>query len=69
MTDKQQADQLRKQLKQLLQRVPSKVNAGSYDQAVAFKKLAGEACKLATSNKSSLASLTAMHGRLSQYYQ
>lgn len=68
MDDKQKAAEYRARIKQMLKRVPSKVNAGSYDQAVAFKKLAGTADKLASSNKASLAALTSMHNQLTQYY-
>lgn len=42
----EQVERLRKQVQDMLRRVPASVNAGSYDTAVAYKKLAKKAIKL-----------------------
>jgi hypothetical protein len=52
----------------MLRRVPNSVNGGSYETAVAFKKLAAQALKAADSSKPKLAVLTSMHQQLSSYY-
>lgn len=69
MDEKQQAEYYRAQLKEMLRRVPNSVNAGSYETAVAFKKLAGQACKLVDQSNPKLIALTQMHSQLSQYYK
>lgn len=64
----QQIDHYRSCIKDMLRRVPPKVNGGSYETAVAFKKLATQALKAADSSKPKLVVLTQMHQQLSSYY-
>lgn len=68
MEEKQQIDYYRSRIKELLRGVPSSVNSGSYDTAVAFKKLAGQACKLADNKSAKLLDLTNTYRQLSSYY-
>jgi hypothetical protein len=69
MDEKTQTEYYRGRIKEMLRRVPDSVNGGSYDNAVAFKKLAGQACKLAGQSNPKLVALTQMHNQLSQYYK
>lgn len=64
----EQIDYYRSRILEMLRRVPGSVNGGSYETAVAFKKLAGQAHKAATSSKPKLLVLTQMHQQLSSYY-
>lgn len=64
----EQIDYYRGQILAMLRRVPNSVNGGSYETAVAFKKLAGQAHKAATSSKPKLLVLTQMHQQLSSHY-
>jgi len=64
----EQIDYYRGRIKEMLRRVPASVNGGSYETAVAFKKLAGQALKAADSSKPKLVVLTQMHTQLSSYY-
>lgn len=68
MEEKQQIDYYRSRIKEMLRSVPSSVNGGSYDNAVAFKKLAGQACKLADNKSAKLLDLATMFRQLSSYY-
>ena len=65
---KEQIDYYLGRIKDMLRRVPDSVNGGSYETAVAFKKLAAQALKAADSSKPKLAVLTSMHQQLSSYY-
>ena len=69
MDQAQQIDYYKGAIKDLLKRVPASVNSGSYDQAVAFKKLVGLANKAADSARPRLATLTDLHNRLRSYYK
>jgi hypothetical protein len=64
----EQIDYYRGRIKEMLRRVPASVNGGSYETAVAFKKLAAQALKAADSSKPKLVVLTSMHQQLSSYY-
>jgi hypothetical protein len=68
MDTTQQITYYRDRIKEMLRRVPNSVNGGSYETAVAFKKLAAQALKAADSSKPKLAVLTSMHQQLSSYY-
>lgn len=56
-------------IKEMLRRVPDSVNGGSYETAVAFKKLAGQAHKVVSQSNPKLVVLTQIHGQLSTYYK
>lgn len=64
---KVETDRLRKQLTDLLRRVPASVNAGSHDTAVAYKKLAGQAHKLLAASAPKFVLLQQVYGQLSSY--
>jgi hypothetical protein len=68
MEPKQQIEYYRSQIKEMLRRVPASVNGGSYDHAVAFKKLAAQASKAANASNPKLVVLISMHNQLSMYY-
>lgn len=68
MDTKEQIDYYRGRIKEMLKRVPPKVNGGSYDNAVAFKKLAVQACKVANASNPKLPVLISTHNQLSSYY-
>jgi hypothetical protein len=68
MDEKQEIEHYRSRIKEMLRSVPSSVNGGSYDHAVAFKKLAGQACKLADNKSAKLLDLTNTYRQLSSYY-
>jgi hypothetical protein len=53
----------------MLRRVPDSVNGGSYQTAVAFKKLAVQAQKVVGQSNPKLVVLTQMHQQLSSYYR
>ena len=54
-------------LRELLRRVPASVNAGSYDSAVAYKKIALQATKLLAAASPKFITLQQVHGQLSNY--
>lgn len=68
MDTKQQTDYYRDRVKEMLRRVPDSVNGGSYDNAVAFKKLAAQAHKVVSASNPKLPALLSMHQQLSRYY-
>lgn len=68
MDTKQQIDYYRNAIKEMLKRIPASVNSGSYDNAVAFKKLAAQACKVANASNPKLPALMSTHQQLSSYY-
>ncbi len=68
MDTKQQVDYYRRGIREMLKRVPASVNAGSYDTAVAFKKLVAKATKAAEASNPKLAVLIETHNQLQQYY-
>ena len=68
MDTQQQIEYYRGRIKELLRRVPASVNNGSYDNAVAFKKLAAQAFKVANAPRAKLDALMSTHNQLSQYY-
>lgn len=68
MDTTQQINYYRDGIKEMLRRVPSSVNGGSYETAVAFKKLAAQALKAAEASNPKLVVLTSMHQQLSSYY-
>ena len=61
-------ERLRQQIKRMLSRVPSSVNAGSYDKSIAFKKTAAAAAKEADKSRPSLAGIRSAHNSLAIYY-
>lgn len=68
MDTNQQIEYYRGRIKEMLRRVPDSVNGGSYDNAVAFKKLAGQAHKAATASNPKLPVLLSMFQQLSSYH-
>lgn len=68
MDTNQEIDHYITRIKEMLKRVPPSVNGGSYDNAVAFKKLAGQAYKLLNQSNPKLGLLVSMHNQLQQYY-
>lgn len=68
MDTKQQIEHYRSRIKEMLRRVPPSVNGGSYDHAVAYKKVAAKAGKAADASNPKLALLMEMHNQLSTYY-
>ena len=64
----EQIEYFRGRIKEMVRRVPPSVNGGSYETAVAFKKLAVQAIKAADSSKPKLAVLTSLSSQLSSYY-
>jgi hypothetical protein len=68
MDTKEQLDYYRSRIKEMLKRVPPSVNGGSYDNAVAFKKLVVKACKVANASNPKLGDVMSMHNQLSSYY-
>ena len=67
-TTQDQINLYRARIKDMVRRIPASVNGGSYETAVAFKKLATQALKAAESSKPKLSVLTQMHQQLSSYY-
>ena len=68
MDTKDQGDYYRGRIKEMLRRVPNSVNGGSYETAVAFKKLVAEANKVMATSRPKLEKLTQVHNQLSSYY-
>lgn len=64
---KTETDRIKKSLVELLRRVPASINAGSYDSAVAYKKLALQAHKLLAAAAPKFIVLQQVHGQLSAY--
>jgi len=60
-------DRLKTVIQGLLRRVPACVNGGNYQTAVAYKKLAQKASKLAESPRTKLADLQSAHSELLSY--
>lgn len=63
-----QLDYYVKQLKEMLTRVPDKVNAGSYDGAVAYKKCAANARKAIETSRPNLTKVLSAYNQLKIYY-
>lgn len=68
MDTKQQIDYYTGRIKEMLRRVPDKVNAGSYEAAVAFKKQVAEAQKVIGNSRPKLERIVQVHNQLSSYY-
>lgn len=68
MDTKQQIDYYTGRIKEMLRRVPDKVNAGSYETAVAFKKQVAEAQKVIANSRPKLERIVQVHNQLSSYY-
>ena len=68
MDTQTQTEYYRGRIKEMLRRVPASVNNGSYDNAVAFKKLAAQACKAAAAPRAKLEALMSVHNQLNAYY-
>lgn len=68
MDTKQQIDYYTGRIKEMLRRVPDKVNAGSYETAVAFKKQVAEAQKVIGNSRPKLERIVQVHNQLSSYY-
>lgn len=67
MTDQEQIVYYKNKIKEMLSRVPATVNAGSYDNAVAYKRHAAAACKLIKSARPNLMALISAHNQLAAY--
>jgi glutathionyl-hydroquinone reductase len=68
MDKQQQTDYYTGRIKEMLRKVPDKVNNGSYETSVAFKKQAVEAQKVIASSRTKLEKLIYVHNQLSSYY-
>ncbi len=68
MNTQQQTDYYTGRIKEMLRKVPDKVNNGSYETSVAFKKQAVEAQKVIASSRTKLEKLIYVHNQLSSYY-
>jgi hypothetical protein len=68
MEQQTQLEYYRGRIKEMLRRVPASVNSGSYDNAVAFKKMAAQASKVANQPRPKLEALMQVHNQLSAYY-
>lgn len=68
MDTQQQIDYYTGRIREMLRRVPDKVNNGSYETSVAFKKLVGEAQKVLSTSRPKLEKLTQTYNQLSTYY-
>jgi glutathionyl-hydroquinone reductase len=68
MDKQQQTDYYTGRIKEMLRKVPDKVNNGSYGTSVAFKKQAVEAQKVIASSRTKLEKLIHVHNQLSSYY-
>jgi len=55
-------------IKTMLTRVPQKVNAGSYDGAVAYKKCVMAARKAIETSRPNLTKVISAHNQLNSYY-
>jgi hypothetical protein len=66
---KEQIDYYLGRIKDMLRRVPDSVNGGSYQTAVAFKKLAAQASKAVGQSNPKLVVLTQIYNQLSVYYK
>jgi hypothetical protein len=55
-------------IKDMLRRVPAKVNAGSYDGAVAYKKCVIAARKAIETSRPNLTKVISAHNQLTMYY-
>jgi hypothetical protein len=58
---------LKAQISNMLRRVPDKVNAGGYQTAVEYKKLAVEGHKLVASHRATFIRLSTVCNQLSAY--
>ena len=65
----EQINYYRGRIQEMLRRVPDSVNGGSYETAVAFKKLAVQAQKVVGRSNPELVVLTQTHNQLSMYYK
>lgn len=68
MDTQQQTEYYARHIKDMLRRVPDKVNNGSYETSVAFKKLVAEANKVLAASRPKLDALMQVHRQLSSYY-
>jgi len=55
-------------IREMLRKVPDKVNNGSYETSVAFKKQVGEANKVLSNSRPKLEKLIQTYNQLSSYY-
>ncbi|MBU3577498.1 hypothetical protein [Polynucleobacter sp. UK-Kesae-W10] len=68
MDNNQQLAYYTQKIKEMLTRVPQKVNAGSYDGAVAYKKCVMSARKAIETNRPNLTKVISAHNQLNSYY-
>lgn len=68
MDTKQQLDYYTGRVREMLRRVPDKVNGGSHDTVVTYKKLVAQANKVLGSNRPKLDTLIQVHNQLAVYY-
>lgn len=64
----EQINYYRGRIQEMLRRVPDSVNGGSYETAVAFKKLAVQAQKVVGQSNPKLVVLTQTYNQLITYY-
>lgn len=64
---KVETERLKVRLGNLLRKIPGSVNAGSYDTAVAYKKLAVQGHKLLAASAPKFVALQQVCGQLSAY--
>ncbi len=68
MTEDEELQKLRETLRSYLQRVPPRVNAGSYDLSVAFKAAVQEGNKIIAKRGAKLSEMRAAIGRIQGYW-
>ena len=68
MDTTQQLAHYTQKIKEMLTRVPQKVNAGSYDGAIAYKKCVMTARKAIETNRPNLTKVISAHNQLNSYY-
>lgn len=67
--DKKEAEELRAKVLNALNRVPKKVNEGSHNDAVAFKKAAAKAMTLAKTKSADVVKMRQAWNLISGYYR
>ena len=68
MDTQQQITHYTGRIREMLRRVPDKVNNGSYETSIAFKKLVAQANKVLSGSRPKLEALIQVHNQLSTYY-
>lgn len=68
MSESDDRQAVRARLSELLKKVPDKINSGSYQDAVKFKKFHADASKVAANERASLNLLQNTFQRCQDYY-